>query len=321
MRQVTMTELPENPHAGTVYRLMPRTPNNVYYRERTDRNIGWITREEQEFLRGVVIGVAGCGGMGGMLASIFTRLGVGEVRIADSELFDASNINRQFGASRESVGVSKAFETARLVRGISDDTTLVVYPQGISHETVVPFLKGCAAVCDEIEAFVIDARIMLHQRARKRGIPIFNCNTVGFSTNLFLYTKRSMTIEESTGIDLARACELRKLVSAGDEDAFNEIFRGMMRAVVPVFPEYSQLEKKSDRTAFFERITQEKRIPIIATNPPMASGFLANRVLLYVLEAAGFRRRGVPIPPMPGYLRFDAADMTAQAVSGRWWRA
>lgn len=314
---VGLYDLPEAASVDTAYRLLPKQSDAAYYHERTDRNIGWITPEEQISLSKSVVGIAGCGGMGGLIASTFVRLGIGQVRIADCEVFDVSNINRQFGAMRTTVGLSKAFETARLIRTISNDNTLVVYPQGITEETVDSFLAGCDVVCDEIEVFALDARILLHQRARARGISLFNCNTVGLSTNLFLYTPESMTMEEATGISYDEAKEMCAQARNGDRAQARHIGEAMVRAVLPKVPVYSR-HPGADREAFFGRLYAGKA-PILATNPSLASGFLADRVLLYLLRNSGVRRTVVQTPEMPGYLRLDAWHMQMETVStGEW---
>ncbi|HYF28845.1 MAG TPA: ThiF family adenylyltransferase, partial [Candidatus Paceibacterota bacterium] len=101
---ITGTELPEHPDLTKIYRLLPNDEDPAYYAERVDRNIGWLTEAEQYALFGKVVGIAGCGGMGGAIAQSLLRLGVGEIRIADPEVFDISNINRQFAARRDSIG-------------------------------------------------------------------------------------------------------------------------------------------------------------------------------------------------------------------------
>jgi molybdopterin/thiamine biosynthesis adenylyltransferase len=310
--------LPQSPDSNVVYRLVPVNPDLSYYHERTDRNIGWITPEEQEILHSSVVGIAGAGGMGGLLAATLVRAGVGEVRISDTEAFDVSNINRQFGARRTSVGLSKAFETARLVREISNDTTIVVYPQGITEQTVNHFVQGCSVICDEIEVLAIDARILLHRKSVALDISLFNCNTVGFSTNLFLYTPQSITMEEMTGLSYEEAKRLRKLAEEGDSSAQLRIATVMMRAVVPELPEYRASEKEIDHAAFYRRLLEERKVPIIATNPPLATGFLANRVLLYLLRNSGIKRKIVATPEMPGYLHFDAAQMRVVVTTKGW---
>ena len=193
-------DLPERPEADTVYFFPPCNPDETYYQERTDRNVGWITKDEQQALRGMTLAIAGCGGMGGQIAEKFLRLGIGKIRIADNEVFEPSNINRQFAASRSTIGKSKALETARLLRSITDDAELTVYPQGVCEKTVSEFLAGADAVCDEIEFWAAGSRILLHREARGKGIPVFNCNTVGFGTHLFLFTPSGSTIEDCLGL-------------------------------------------------------------------------------------------------------------------------
>jgi molybdopterin/thiamine biosynthesis adenylyltransferase len=319
MKVIESTEIPESMPKGHALRLIPKNLCHLYYRERTDRNLGWITPfEQQQTLQNAVIGIAGTGGMGGLLASIFLRLGVGEIRIADSEVFDVSNINRQFAATRSTINKSKALETLRMLREISDDTTIIAYPQGITDDSVNHFISGCDVIADEIEVMAIDARILLHQRARVHGVSLFNCNTAGFSTNLFLYTPTSMTMEAVIGLSYEEAKQLRERAEDGDVDAASKIARVMVRAVVPKLPEYRPNNSETDEEAFYRRFIDERKVPIIATNPPMATGFLADRILLYLLRDSEVKREVVQTPEIPGYLHFDAAHMQAFVGSGEW---
>ncbi len=311
-------ELPNTIHGNTAYRLLSRESNPEFYAERTDRNIGWITKEEQEILRNSVVGVAGTGGMGGLLAATLVRAGIGEVRIADSEVFDVSNINRQFAAKQTTIGKLKVIETARMVREITDDTCLVIYPDGITENTVEHFTEGCSVICDEIELLAIDARILLHRTARKKNASLFNCNTTGFSTNLFLYTPTSITMEEVVELSYEESKELRGGALSGNKEDHARIVNAMLRAVVPKLPEYRASEKETDRSMFYQRLMEEEKVPIIASNPPMATGFLANRILLYLLRNSDVKRNFVQTPEMSGYLHFDAAHMITTICTNGW---
>jgi molybdopterin/thiamine biosynthesis adenylyltransferase len=315
-----LMELTQMEHTSgeTVIRLIPKNWSAGYYRERTDRNIGWITAAEQELLRESCVGIAGTGGMGGLLAAILVRAGVGEIRIADSEVFDVSNLNRQFAATGSTIGESKAVETARAVRSIATDTTVVVYPQGITEETVRMFIEGCDVICDEIEVLAVDSRILLHQQARRLGVSLFNCNTAGFSTNLFLYTLTGIAIEDIIGFGYEEAKELRRKAEEGNAGAAEKIALAMVQAVVPQLPEYRPSASETDTAAFWRRLLSERKVSIIATNPPMATGFLADRILLYLLRNSGVKREIVHTPEMPHYLHFDAAHMRAFVGTGEW---
>ena len=310
-------DLPEKLDENSVYRILPKNFEEKYYWERVDRNIGWITKDEQEILRKSSVGVAGCGGMGGQLAEKFLRLGVGEIRISDCELFDVSNINRQFGASRSTVGKSKALETAKMLRAVSDDFQLIVYPQGICEETANEFISGCDVVCDEIEFWAIAARILLHMEARKRGVPVFNCNTIGFSTRLFFFADDGATMEDCLGLNYQEAKHLQNKIYLGKatDHEKRKVMDSVLKGLLPEFPEYCNSKPLRNR----ERLLEERKAPIIATNPPLATGFLADHVLLYLLRNSSVKREVVKPPKMPGYLHFDAAKMEAKVVTGKWW--
>ncbi len=310
--------VPKSPKIDEVLRLLPHHADAAYYRERTDRNIGWITREEQELLSHAVIGIAGCGGMGAQLAEKFLRLGVGEIRIADNEAFDVSNINRQFAASRKTVGVSKAFATARMLRNVSDDNTIVVYPRGICASSVHDFTRGCDVICDEIEFWAVGPRILLHQEARRENVPVFNCNTVGFGTRLFLFTPESSTMEELLHMSLEEGMELSASLAqkTASKTQIARVMESMLEGLVPELPDYYQGGGNADIVRM--RLFTEGRASIIATNPPLATGFLADRVLLYLLRSSETKRNIVETPTMPAYLYFDAALMQAKVIKGRW---
>jgi len=321
---VECLELPLEPSIDATYRLLRANEDEAYYWKRVDRNLGWITRDEQEYLRNCTIGVAGCGGMGGQLAEKFLRLGVGTVRIADNERFDATNINRQFGAMRSTIGHVKAFETAKMLRAITDDTIIEVYPRGITARTAADFVAGCDVVCDEIEFWSIGARLALHRAARAAGVPVFMCNTVGFGSHLFLFQPDGMSIEDVLGLNEEDGwCLESGLTLAASDPSHARARARVMDAVLRLFPSWSDYSEGLDgpvgKKALKERLLREGCGAIIATNPPLACGFAADRVLLHLLKDSSVARVIVPMPDMPGYLFLDAALMRASVVTRRWW--
>ena len=83
--------------------------------------------------------------------------------------------------------------------------------------------------------------------------------------------------------------------------------------MIPEIPEYAPASDELSG-AFLRRVHEERKAPIIATNPAMAGGFLADRVLLHLLRNSGTVRPCTQTPPMPAYLHFDAALMRARTV-------
>ncbi len=68
-----------------------------------------------------------------------------------------------------------------------------------------------------------------------------------------------------------------------------------------------------------ERLIVEGKGAILATNPPLATGLIADRVLLYLLRDSGVKRDIAELPEMPGYLYIDVGKMEARVVKGKWW--
>jgi molybdopterin/thiamine biosynthesis adenylyltransferase len=321
LKIVELQQLPNQANHNTVYVLPPINFARDYYDERTNRNIGWISRDEQEIVRNSTVGIAGTGGMGGLVAATLVRLGVGTVKIADCENFDISNINRQFGATRNTVAKSKAIETARMLREIADDTTIIIYPQGITKDTVDHFVTDCYVVCDLVEFWVIYERIMLHQKCRNQNIPILVCDTVGHRTNIFYYTRESMILEEVFDMTLKEAQNVTEKMHAGTLSSLEKknLMNIILRAFVPEVPEYSTDNNYSTRDIVLKRLLETGQASIIATNPPMASGFLSNHILFELLKKSAIARKKTHVVPMPGYVSFDALESEVKHVTTKWW--
>lgn len=82
------------------------------YAEMTTRNRGFVTEAEQAKLRAATVFIPGVGGMGGAAFMALLRAGVGNFVIADIDVFEVSNFNRQLFATLETVDRPKA-EAAR----------------------------------------------------------------------------------------------------------------------------------------------------------------------------------------------------------------
>ena len=63
--------------------------------ERFRRNYGVFSADAMVRLLQTRVFVLGCGGLGGHVASLLARLGVGGLRLCDSDIFEESNLNRQ----------------------------------------------------------------------------------------------------------------------------------------------------------------------------------------------------------------------------------
>lgn len=143
------------------------------HEELTQRQSGLYTPEQQERIRSMVVAVAGCGALGAPAAYYLARLGVAELRLADPEEFEPSNVNRQYGAYLDTIGVNKADAVAGELRRVSPDLRLKTFTDGVTGDCVAEFLDGADVVIDGIDFFTLEIELMLHREARRRGLWIF----------------------------------------------------------------------------------------------------------------------------------------------------
>ena len=140
--------------------------------ERYIRNLGALTEQECAVLRTKTVLVAGCGGLGGYLIEMLLRLGVGTLRAADGDCFEASNLNRQLLSSPLSLGQSKADAAARRAALVNPDVRFVPISQFVMTENAAELIQGCDAVLDALDN--IQARRLLAHACAEAGIPLIH---------------------------------------------------------------------------------------------------------------------------------------------------
>ncbi|MBS0446958.1 MAG: ThiF family adenylyltransferase [Proteobacteria bacterium] len=166
------------------------------YQQAFARNIGWVTREEQERLRGKRIAIAGMGGVGGVHLLTLARLGVGAFHIADLDTFDVANFNRQVGAMVSTLGKPKAETLAAMARDINPELDIKVFPQGLTRENLPEFLDGVDLYVDGLDFFVFSIRQATFAACAERRIPAVTVAPLGMGAGLLTFMPGQMTFEE-----------------------------------------------------------------------------------------------------------------------------
>ena len=136
---------------------------------RYSRNIPALTEEECSLLRTRRVLVVGCGGLGGHIIDLLTRIGVGSLRVVDGDVFEPSNLNRQLLSDTEVLGRPKAAVAAEHIRRISPDTAVEAVEQFMTEENVRQLIRDCDAVMDALDS--ISARRILADACTEAGIP------------------------------------------------------------------------------------------------------------------------------------------------------
>lgn len=322
MKVETITALPGDLSADNknVYVFPATNYDQDFYARRTDRNIGWISKKEQEMLRNATVGMAGVGGIGGSVSMVLVQSGIGNLKLADLEPFDVGNISRQFGATQGTVGMPKVEAVTRELRRISEDINLTLYPSGITEETIDHFLDGCDIVLDGIDLWAIGARMLLMQRARERGITVMNCATIGFGSRIFLFTPDGVSLEERLGMNYEQAKAFEARVDAGQvtPEERSKFIQALANALVPELPSYAPPDAEAGHmNAILKRLVETGTAAGWALSGWLSCSFAANQIVYYLLRDSGVPRHVVTPPPVPGYLYLDVGFMVAKAVEGK----
>lgn len=147
-------------------------PEDRFHTVRTNRNRDKITLEEQRRLRSKRIGVVGLS-VGHAAALTVAQEGLcGQMRIADFDSLDLSNINR-LRTSVLNIGVPKSIITARDLAELDPYLPVQVFPEGITEDNLERFLLQDGKLdllIDECDAWHI--KIRLRETARAHGIPV-----------------------------------------------------------------------------------------------------------------------------------------------------
>lgn len=166
------------------------------YEKAFARNVGWVTTEEQHALSGKRIAIAGLGGVGGAHLVTLTRLGIGAFHIADFDVFEIANFNRQVGASVTSLGRPKTAVLASMARDINPQLHVTVFDAGITSSSVDAFLDGVDLYVDGLDFFAFEARKLVFAACAARRIPAITVAPLGMGAALLNFLPGKMTFEQ-----------------------------------------------------------------------------------------------------------------------------
>lgn len=166
------------------------------YEQAFSRNIGWVTPGELLQLRGKRVAIAGLGGVGGSHLLTLARLGVGNFNIADFDVFNLVNFNRQAGANMATIGRRKTEVLSEMVRAVNPGISLKVFDQGITEQNMDGFLEKVDLYIDGLDFFAFKARSAVFASCAEKGIPAITAAPLGMGAAVLTFLPGGMTFEE-----------------------------------------------------------------------------------------------------------------------------
>lgn len=133
------------------------------------KNLWALSLEEQKALAASTVFVLGCGGLGGTVAQLLARAGVGHLVLCDGDVFCPSNLNRQWFSHSENMGRFKAEEAAAQCLRLNPLIRVTFYAEPFSEAKGKDWLTPCHAAVDALDN--LKTRFVLEKVCRSRNIP------------------------------------------------------------------------------------------------------------------------------------------------------
>jgi molybdopterin/thiamine biosynthesis adenylyltransferase len=147
--------------------------------ERYARNLKTFTLKEQITLLESAVAVVGLGGLGGTVIELLARAGIGTLNLADGDVFEDHNLNRQLLSSRKLLGHSKAQAAAARVREVNPSISVQSHFGYLNPGNARQLIGRAQVVVDCLDN--IETRFVVQGAALDLGIPFVSAAVGGIS--------------------------------------------------------------------------------------------------------------------------------------------
>ncbi len=171
--------------------------------DRYARSLLVVTQEQQESFREKTVAVIGCGGLGGSIIDQLARLGVGHLIIADGDVFESSNLNRQLLCTEELVGQKKIDAAINRVRAVNSAVEITAFDEFFGEGNCHEILSGADIAVDALDSSA--GRRLLGKACEELGIPLVHGAIQGWHAQATVCMPGSRRMEMLYGHDFKPA--------------------------------------------------------------------------------------------------------------------
>jgi len=172
--------------------------NNIIPK-RYKRNLGVLSPSEQTKLLQSKVAIIGAGGLGGSVLELLTRMGIGELIIADKDIMGDSNLNRQILSTETSLGQSKTEVAVKRVKEINSSIDITGHSVSIDSDNVKKIIKEAEVVVDALDN--LPSRFVLQRACQDLKIPLVHGAIAGFNGQLITIFPQDKGLELIYGSD------------------------------------------------------------------------------------------------------------------------
>ncbi|WP_321421545.1 HesA/MoeB/ThiF family protein [uncultured Methanobacterium sp.] len=134
--------------------------------------------EGQEKLKNAKVFIAGAGGLGSPISVYLAVAGVGNITIADHDIVELSNLNRQILHGDTDINQKKTESAEETLTNLNADINVNIISETITDDNVYDLVGDSDLIVDAMDNF--DTRHTLNKAAFKLDIPYFHGAVSGF---------------------------------------------------------------------------------------------------------------------------------------------
>jgi len=172
--------------------------NNIIPK-RYKRNLRVVSPSEQVKLLQSKVAIIGAGGLGGTVLELLTRMGIGELIIADKDIIGDSNLNRQILSKETNLGQSKTEVAVKRVKEINSSIDITGHSVFIDSDNVKKIIKEAEVVVDALDN--LPSRFVLQRACQDLKIPLVHGAIAGFNGQLITIFPQDKGLELIYGSD------------------------------------------------------------------------------------------------------------------------
>jgi len=152
------------------------------------RNMVYTIREK---LKNKTVGIAGAGGLGSNCAIALARVGVGNLIIADCDIIDESNLNRQY-YFLDQVGQKKTIALKENIHKIEPRVNIIVHDIKLNSSNITEIFKECDVIVEAFDLAEMKQMIIETVTAKMPEKPlVIGLGLAGWGENNSIKTKKT----------------------------------------------------------------------------------------------------------------------------------
>ncbi len=146
---------------------------------RYKRNQSTIDIKAQKILFNSHVVIIGCGGLGGYIAEILTRLGIGKLTIFDFDIFEEHNLNRQNFSTIENLGKEKVIIVKENLEKINPAIEIIAFTKKFDVQTDFDLINNVDIIVDAVDN--PETKLKLADVCKKKNINFVHGAVAGMS--------------------------------------------------------------------------------------------------------------------------------------------